>query len=222
MTRSISTILFDLDHTLYEPATGLLQAGDRMITDYLAHRLQLPHEEADELRARLWRQYGTSARGAEIEFGLAQPEFYHESLKTLDPAEHLSRDEPLAAMLESLPAALYVVTNSATDYAHRVLKALGLDHCFAGVFGIEAFEWCPKPEETAYRCVLRSIGRDPAEVAMVEDFPWNLIPAKQLGMFTIFLGPEQEEADLWLQRLLDLPQKLAEAGVELRDEAATT
>jgi putative hydrolase of the HAD superfamily len=215
MTRLITTILFDLDHTLYEPATGLLHAGDRMITSYLARRLELPHEEADALRARLWRQYGTSARGAEIEFGLGQPEFYYESLKDLDPAAHLERDEPLAAMLEALPAELHVVTNSAADYAHRVLRALGIDHCFGEVFGIEALQWCPKPEASAYDCVLQRLGRDPAEIAMVEDFPWNLVPAKQLGMFTVFLGPEPEEADIWLQRLLDLPQKLAEAGVEL-------
>ena len=118
-------------------------------------------------------------------------------------------------MLESLPADRYVVTNSATDYAHQVLRALGIDHCFAGVFGIEAFEWCPKPEESAYQAVLRSLQRDPVQVAMVEDFPWNLVPAKALGMFTIFLGPEPAEADLWLQRPLDLPHKLAEAGVVL-------
>ena len=30
MSRTITTILFDLDHTLYEPATGLLHAGDRI------------------------------------------------------------------------------------------------------------------------------------------------------------------------------------------------
>ena len=216
MSRTITTILFDLDHTLYEPATGLLHAGDRMITAYLAHRLELAHEEADALRARLWRQYGTSARGAEIEFGLAQPEFYYESLKDLDPAAHLERDAPLAAMLEGLAAELYVVTNSAAEYAHRVLRALGIDHCFREVFGIEALQWCPKPAASAYQCVLERIGRDPGEIAMVEDFPWNLVPAKELGMFTVFLGPEPEAADVWLQRLLDLPQKLAEAGAELK------
>jgi len=77
-------------------------------------------------------------------------------------------------------------------------------------------EWCPRPEAWAHQCVLGQIGRVPAEVAMVEDFPWNLVPAKELGMLTVFLGPEREEADVWLQRLLDLPEKLAEAGVELR------
>lgn len=216
MARLITTILFDLDHTLYTPDTGLLAAGDCMITAYLAHRLQLPPEEADALRARLWRQYGTTARGAEIEFGLPQPELYLESLRDLDPAEYLCPDPPLAEMLGSLDADLYVITNSATEYAHRVLGALTIDQCFRGVFGIEALRWCPKPEEAAYQCVLEAIGTPPAQVAMVEDFPWNLVPAKALGMLTVFLGPERAEADIWLQQLLDLPEALATAGIVLR------
>lgn len=215
MARQISTILFDLDHTLYTPDTGLLAAGDCMITAYLAHRLQLPPAEADALRARLWREYGTTARGAEVEFGLPQPELYLESLRDLDPAQYLCHDPALADMLSSLDADLYVVTNSTSDYAHRVLAALGIGQCFRGVFGIEALQWCPKPEEAAYQCVLEAIGAEPADVAMVEDFPWNLVPAKALGMLTVFLGPERAEADIWLQQLLDLPQALAAAGVRL-------
>lgn len=216
MARLITTILFDLDHTLYTPDTGLLAAGDCMITEYLAHRLHLPPEEADALRQRLWRQYGTTARGAEIEFGLAQPDLYLESLRDLNPEEYLCPDQPLADMLSSLDADLYVVTNSASDYARRVLAALQVDECFRDVFGIEALKWCPKPEESAYQCVLDAIGAQPTDVAMVEDFPWNLVPAKALGMFTIFLGPERSKADLWLRQLLDLPEALAAAGIALQ------
>lgn len=215
MARLITTILFDLDHTLYEPATGLLAAGDRRITDYLARQLGLPHAEADELRRRLWRQYGTTARGAEIEFGLAQAELYAESLGELDPGQYLRPDGPLARMLAALPADRYVVTNSSALYAQRVLAALGLSTCFREVFGIEALRFSPKPETRAYEVVLEAIGRDPREVAMVEDFPWNLVPAKKLGMLTILLGPEPAEADVWLRQLADLPQALAAAGVTL-------
>ena len=215
MSRLITTILFDLDQTLYTPDTGLLAAGDCMITDYLAHRLQLPPDEADALRQRLWRQYGTTARGAEIEYGLAQADVYRDSLRELNPEEYLCPDPPLADLLASLPAALYVITNSAADYAHRVLAALGIDQYFRRVFGIEALQWCPKPEDTAYQCVLDALGVAPAQVAMVDDFPWNLPPAKALGMLTIFLGPERAEADIWLQQLQDLPRALAAAGVVL-------
>lgn len=213
--RIITTILFDLDQTLYTPGTGLLQAGDCRITDFLAHRLALPTEEADELRQRLWREYGTTARGGELEFGIPQREMYFDSFDGFDPAEYLCADEPLARMLESLDAELYVLTNSALDYAEKVLGALAINHCFAGVFDIESLQWCPKPELSAYECVLGALARDPEEIAMVEDFPWNLVPAQDLGMFTIYLGPEDVAADLTLRTLNDLPTALAAAGITL-------
>lgn len=218
--RAITTVLFDLDQTLYSPDTGLLSAGDCRITDFLARRLTLGQQEADELRKRLWRQYGTTARGGEVEFGIPQREMYVNSLEGLDPAAYLCPDEPLARMLESLPAELCVLTNSAAEYAHRVLRALAIDHCFSRVFDIEFLQWCPKPEEAAYGCVLEALRRPAEELAMVEDFPWNLVPAQELGMFTVYLGPGAAAADLCLTTLLDLPAGLAEAGVKLgRPEA---
>lgn len=213
--RILTALLFDLDQTLYAPDTGLLQAGDCRITDYLAHRLGLPAEQADAERRRLWREYGTTARGAEIEHGIPQPELYLHSLADLDPADYLCRDEPLECMLSGLPTDLFVVTNSAANYAHRVLGALGIDHCFQRVFDIEALGWCPKPERSAYECVLAALERSAEEVGMVEDFPWNLTPAQELGMFTVYLGVEPAEADLCVTSLLDLPEALAKAGVRL-------
>lgn len=213
MKRRLTAILFDLDHTLYAPETGLLEAGDCRITDYLARRLNLSTAKADAERRRLWRQYGTTARGAEIEYQIPQAELYLQSLEGLDPADYLCRDEPLADMLASLPVDLYVVTNSALLYAQKALAALGIADCFRSVFDIAALNWCPKPEASAYQCVLEAIHRPATEVAMVEDFAWNLIPAQELGMFTIYLGPEAAPADLWLTNLLDLPEKLRQAGV---------
>ena len=216
MNRTLTALLFDLDQTLYAPETGLLPAGDRRITDYLARRLDLPREQADAERRRLWREYGTTARGAEIEHGLPQRDLYVQSLEDLDPAEYLCRDEPLAAMLAGLEADLFVVTNSAASYAHKVLAALGVGHCFQRVFDIEALGWRPKPEHAAYHCVLEALGRPAAEVGMVEDFPWNLVPAQELGMFTIYLGTDAAEADVTLTDLLHLPTALAESGVVLQ------
>jgi len=214
--RVLTALLFDLDQTLYAPETGLLPAGDRRITDYLTHRLGLPREQADAERRRLWREYGTTARGAEIEYGLPQRDLYLHSLEDLDPAEYLTRDEPLAHMLLGLNADRFVVTNSAANYAHRVLAALGIDHCFERVFDIEALGWQPKPEHAAYHCVLDALARPAAEVGMVEDFPWNLAPARELGMFTIYLGADAAEADVTLTDVLGLPEALVGAGITLQ------
>jgi putative hydrolase of the HAD superfamily len=222
VSRILSAIYFDLDQTLYEPDCGLLPAGDRLITRHLARQTGLPEAEADALRLRLWREYGTTARGAEIELGMAQEEFYRCSLQDLQPAAYLQPEPELAAMLLSLPVACYVVTNAHASYAHEVLAALGLDHCFAGVFDIEAFGWRPKPDPAAYEHVLQATGHPAAETAMVDDFAHNLPPAAALGMLTIYLGSGLVEADLCLPRLQDLPLALQRHGVTFRPSGATT
>lgn len=215
MSRTISVILFDLDQTLYHPSTGLLQASDAKINRYLAQELDLPLEEADTLRKRLWRQYGTTARGAEMEFGLSQPKMYEASIKDVNPAEYLEPDPALLAMLKALDAELYVMTNSIGHHADRVLEALGIADCFAGVFDICSFDWCAKPDTQAYECVLAAVKQPAEEIALIEDFAHNLPPAAALGIFTVYLGPGSADADLCIEHLLDLPKALRNAGVVL-------
>lgn len=216
--RILSALLFDLDETLYPPETGLLAAGDRLITEYLARRLNLSLEEADAERRRLWRQYGTTARGAEMEYGIPQKELYQHSVEALDPRQYLAPDEALAQMLQSLPAELYVITNSIASYAKRVLEALGIAPFFSRIFDIEALGWRPKPDPDAYQSVLQALQRPAAHVGLVEDFPWNLTPARALGMFTIYLGTQDNEADVQIQHLLQLPDALKKADILLQKD----
>jgi putative hydrolase of the HAD superfamily len=213
--RTLTVVLFDLDHTLYHPASGLMEEGDRRITEYLAAHQGLAWEDADALRGRLWRAYGTTARGAEIELGIPQLALYEHSQGGLRPEALLAPDPALAAMLAGLDADLYVATNSLASYARRVLAVLGIADRFRGILDIAALGWQPKPERGAYEALVRAVGRPAAEIAFVDDFAHNLPPARDLGLFTVFLGPGEAEADLCLERLVDLPQALATAGVRL-------
>lgn len=211
---ALAAILFDLDQTLYHPTSGLLQAGDRRITEFLARHQGLAWEAADELRQRLWRQYGTTARGAETEFGVVQRELYEYTQLALDPAQYLQPVPEVSAMLAALPVERYVATNSLALYAERVLAALGLGDHFAQILDIALMGWHPKPEPEAYAALLAAVDLPARRVAFVDDFSWNLPPAAALGMYTIYLGEDEDaEADLILTDLLDLPAALQEAGV---------
>lgn len=213
--RTLTAVLFDLDHTLYHPASGLMEEGDRLITEYLAAHQALAWEDADALRCRLWREYGTTARGAEIELGIPQPALYEYSQGGLRPEAFLTPDPALAAMLASLDADLYVATNSLAGYARRVLAVLGIADRFRSILDIAAMGWQPKPERGAYEALVQAVARPAAEIAFVDDFAHNLPPARDLGLFTVFLGSGEADADLCLDRVLDLPQALAAAGVRL-------
>jgi len=212
MTRAaidVDAILFDLDNTLYEPACGLLAAGDRVITDFIARRLGLPWEEADRLRVRTWREYGATARGLEVEFGVPRREFFTGSIERV-PVEDYVRPRPeLAAMLARLPQRRFVFTNATATYAARVLAALGVADLFARVFDIEFGGGRPKPESGGYRRVLDAVAVPAHRLALIEDTEANLGPAAALGMVTIKLGgPAPAAPHLPLDDLLELPALL--------------
>jgi len=104
MPRTIKAILFDLDNTLYDASAGLQEVGDRRITAWIMERLGMPHDEADALRLRTWRQYGTTARGLEVEYGLPPQPLYEHAVAAIDPGEHLAPWPELARMLGGLRA----------------------------------------------------------------------------------------------------------------------
>lgn len=208
-SRGIEVILFDLDNTLYPPDAGLIEAGDRLIARFIAERLDLPLDEADQLRVRLWLQYGATARGLQIEHAIPQREYFARSIERVPIEEYLAPDPELRAMLRALPQRRCVFTNSSEVYAHRVLRALGVDGLFESVYHIESTGGCPKPEVESYRAVLREIAVPPERVALVDDTEANLGPAAGLGMLTIKLhGPPADPRHRHLGELRELARLL--------------
>jgi putative hydrolase of the HAD superfamily len=210
--RQIDVILFDLDNTLYHPRCGLLEAGDRTITEFIAERLEMPWEKADRVRRRTWTQYGATARGLELEFGVPQREFFSGSIERV-PIEQYVRPRPeLREMMQALPQRLYVFTNAPSVYARRTLEALDITDLIEDVFDIETTGGLPKPECSCYDHVIEAVNAPPERIALLEDTETNLEPADELGMLTIKVGPPPPEGDhLYLEDLLALPDLLGEA-----------
>ena len=208
--QAIEVVLFDLDNTLYHPKSGLLEAGDRTITQFISRRLHMPWDEADRLRVRTWREYGATARGLEIEFGIPQREFFAGSIERVPVDEYIHPQPELRAMLQALPQRLYVFTNAPSVYAKRTLEALGIADLIADVFDIEATGGQPKPECRSYDRVVEAVGVPAERIALLEDTEDNLEPAAELGMVTIKVGPPPPEGEhLYLEDLLKLPEVLA-------------
>ena len=208
----LDVILFDLDNTLYHPASGLLEAGDRAITQFISRRLGMPRDEADRLRLRTWREYGATARGLELEFGVPQREFFAGSIERVPVQEYIKERPELREMLASLPQRLYVFTNAPSAYAERTLRALGIADVIAGVFDIETTGGEPKPQCRCYDRVVEAVGAPAERVALLEDTEANLEPAAELGMVTIKIGPPPPLGEhLYLEDLLDLPKLLGAA-----------
>jgi putative hydrolase of the HAD superfamily len=183
----VETWVFDLDNTLYPPVVRLFDQIERRMTDYVMRALGVQAEEANALRDRYWRSYGTTLAGLMREHGLAPGpylEYVHDiDLSTVPPAP------ALGAALGRLPGRKVVYTNGSREHARRVTRAVGLEGCFDALYGFEDAAYLPKPEPAAFATVFARDGLAPARAAMFEDDPRNLEVPHGLGMRTVLVGP---------------------------------
>lgn len=189
----ISTILFDLDNTLYPASTGLMQQLTARITEYVQHLLDLEAEAAFETCRRYFLEHGTTLRGLQCYHQVDAEEFFactHDlSLDTC-----LCRDSNLEYLLGKLNATKVVFSNAPLEHIQRVLRQLAIDHHFDQLFDIRALAFQPKPDPTGYRRVLEALQIEGNQVIMVEDTPQNLVTAREFGMTTILVAEQPDQA----------------------------
>lgn len=189
---AIRAWVFDLDNTLYPPATQLFAQIDRRMTAYVMRELGLARDAADRLRHDYWQRYGTTLAGLIAHHGI-DPEPYMHEVHDIDFTV-LAPDPALRAGIAALPGRRIVYTNGSAPYARRVLAARGLDGVFDAVYGAEHAGWRPKPHPEAFAAVFAADGLETGRAAMFEDDPRNLRVPHALGMRTIHVAPAPEPA----------------------------
>ena len=180
--------VFDLDNTLYPPEAALFAQIEVRMTAYVGRVLGLTEAEANRLRADYWALYGTTLAGLMAEHKL-DPVPYLAEVHDIDFSA-LRPDPLLAARIAALPGRKIVFTNGDGPYAAKVLAARGLSGTFDAVYGVEHAGFLPKPEQAAFEAVFALDGLSPAEGAMFEDDPRNLMVPHLMGMRTVLVGPE--------------------------------
>lgn len=188
----VDTWVFDLDNTLYPPSMRLFDQIEVKMTDWVMTRLDLSREHADHLRQHYWETYGTTLAGLMEEHGV-EPWDYLLDVHDIDFSPLLP-DPILAARLAGLPGRRIVFTNGDAVYAQKVLAARGLTGLFDAVYGVEHAGFRPKPEAAAFEAVFTRDGLEPANAAMFEDDPRNLVVPHELGMRTVHVAPERLKA----------------------------
>lgn len=210
----ISTVLFDLDNTLYPASSGLMHGVDTRISEYVQSLLGLDLAEAIALRRRYFIEYGTTLRGLQQNHGV-DAEHYLDYVHDLAIESFLASDAELDHLLSQVAATKAIFTNAPGVYAQRVLAALGIERHFVQIFHIRTFGMLPKPEPAVYQLVLDALNASGPTTVFIEDTPQNLIPARALGMTTILVGAEP------IGQLVDyvVPDILAAVRVVLELEA---
>ena len=182
---AVETWVFDLDNTLYPASSGLFPQVQVRMNEYICNLLAVPMEAAKELRARYFREHGTTMHGLMAVHGVDPHEFMafvHDVDLACVPA-----NPELIAALGRLSGRKLIYTNGSVPHAENLLKHLGISHYFNDIFDIVASEFAPKPAMAPFRTFVQRYGISPSRALMIEDMAKNLAPAAELGMTTAWV-----------------------------------
>ncbi len=208
--------IFDLDNTLYPASADLFSQVDARMTGFIQDLLGLEHDEARRVQKSYFHNHGTTLSGLMTEHQVDPHAFLaHVHDIEMDVLEH---DAPLVAAIAKLPGRKLIFTNGDTPYALKILDRLGLGASFEAIHDIHAMDLMPKPHASAYAGFCTAFDIDPAQSLFVDDMVRNLLPAKAIGMTTVWVdngseqspGAERDHIDFtipvlapWLETILE-------------------
>ena len=203
--------LFDLDNTLHDASHAIFPLINRQMTAYIERHLQLDTAAANALRQHYWQRYGATLLGLMRHHRTDPEHFLSETHQLGEVRPMMAYHAAIRAVLRKLPGRKFVFSNGPQGYAWQVLRAMKLSDAFDGVFTIEHMRYQPKPALAAFHQLLRDHRLRAGDCIMVEDSVANLLPAKRLGMRTIWISDSLRapaQVDLRLSSVRLIPRAL--------------
>ena len=183
-------LLLDLDGTVYQDLESVFGQVSKLMTKYISEKLNIDLKKAKELQTNYFYKYNTSLNGLMIHHDIPPKEF----LKYVHDIDlsFMKKDKILRQELENLKMRKLIFTNGSTDHAKNVLRHLGIDDLFQGIFDITDAEYQPKPEPKAFDLMTKKFDLNPSETIYVEDIAKNLSIGKERGCTTVWLINNEE------------------------------
>lgn len=184
--RGVNAWVFDLDYTLYTTNAAEQAEMEERICRYVQAHYGLERDAAWEVQKSYLRDYGSTLAGL-IHNENIDPDAYHEVINDIEVLD-LKPDAALRAGLSRLPGKRFVFTNNDGRFAAQVLTRLKVRDLFADIVDARAMNFVPKPKPAAYQTLLARTGLDPAHAVLFDDSARNLVPARALGMKTVWFN----------------------------------
>lgn len=191
MLTNIDCWIFDLDNTLYPASANLFAQIDINMGAYIQELLGLDPVEAHRIQKELYHSHGMTLPGLMALHGV-DPHHFLDKVHDVD-VDLVSPHPELAALIGRLPGRKFVFTNADAPYAERVLARLGLSESFDALHDIHALDYVPKPQVPAYASLCSKYDIEPERALFVEDLARNLVPAKAIGMTTVWIDNGSEQ-----------------------------
>ncbi|MDQ6964917.1 MAG: pyrimidine 5'-nucleotidase [Mariprofundales bacterium] len=183
-------IIFDLDNTLYHADNGLFAQMDRNINHFICSHLKLNWHEADTLRLRYWKRYGTTLTGLMRHHAIT-PEPFLEMAHNLNIDSALNHNPQLDRLLHLLPARKVIHTNGTCEHAQRVMLRLGVLNHFTAIYDIRFNNYQPKPCSRTLQMVLQKERAVATTTLVIDDLADNLHAADSIGCQTAWITAQQ-------------------------------
>ena len=203
--------IFDLDNTLHDARARIFPAMHDQINAFLQRHFSVDEAGADRMREHFWRTYGTTLNGLMRHHGVHPRHFLAETHVFPELADLVVRENALKHALQRLGGTRLVFSNAPRRYVGQVLKAIGLDRYFDGVYAIEDARYRGKPALHGFHFLLRKHNLDPHRCAMVDDMLENLRAAHRLGMSTVWVSSARRRVpyvDVRVSSVTELPRKI--------------
>ena len=203
----ISTLIFDVDDTLYDVGTGFTDhRNGEIIQQYMVDHFHFPSlEDAKVVRDEYFERYHATAKALTVaqqegRFPANAPTFDVRHLadywaNNLDYSLLGPPKTEFKEKLQSCPLTLVAFSNGPRAYVKRVLQALGLFELFGEerLYAVDDVLPHCKPEAAAFEVILQKLGHPPIESCiLVEDSMKNIRQAKKLGLKTILITGKSE------------------------------
>jgi len=209
MLRNVKHLLWDVDGTLYKSEPNLLEAIQHEIYTRVAASLSIPYQEAKSRFLAVYARLGAATVTA-VELGLDRG-LIQEAVDSVDKTRYLRPDPRLRDMFEvTLQAFTHIiVTNTSRKGTVRTLEVLGLSpNIFQGIVTADDVLQS-KPDVEPYAKALEMTGSPVYQHVSIGDREKvDILPAKRLGMKTIFVWGASEAADASVPTVYDVPTVL--------------
>jgi putative hydrolase of the HAD superfamily len=176
--------LIDLDDTLYEQSSGLMEIIDQRIDYYFSYKLRCNLKEAGMLREKLFARYQNTFVGALNEKIILQKELY-EFMKfahNFDFSNIIVPNFELLSVLRLIKGKKYIFSNAIKFHIDNVLNALKATHLFNGVYDIASFSYKFKPDSYPFHLFMKQNALEHTNIIFVDDTEENLDAARRIGL----------------------------------------
>lgn len=185
--------VFDNDGTLYSNPKVIEKAILALMIGFIERSYRISAVEAVKRRDELLKKHSTKYTLIALRNeGFDEKRFIQETYLSIKPGElGIRKSSKLRNLILSLGGEKVILTNNPSEFAHLILRHLGIDDLFSAIYGMREMGFVQKPALDAF-AVLRPFIKQNKKVVFIDDEPENIFSAKILGCSTVLIGEHKK------------------------------